>query len=283
MPPIDPRLLEKLETKLGVTRGEVYKRIGRTAGELFVQRDLAALALAAELGININRGGLATDSQLAALREAKGSGRTTARVTPASEPTRSEARARVGIARKSSKRPARKSNKVMVVHGRNLIARDEVFTFLRSIGLNPIEWGSAMKSTATATPYVGQVISKMFENAAAVLVLLTPDDEARLKTKFRKSSDPSFERQLTGQARPNVLFESGRAFGSHPDATVLVQVGVVRKFSDTEGLHIVHLADSPLCRKDISQRLETAGCEVDLSGNDWLSAGDFAKVMKSVK
>ena len=46
-----------------------------------------------------------------------------------------------------------------------------------------------------------------------------PDDEARLKTKFRIASDASYEKDLTGQPRPNVLFEAGRAFGSHPDDT----------------------------------------------------------------
>ena len=47
----------------------------------------------------------------------------------------------------------------------------------------------------------------------------TPDDEARLKTKFRNASDASYEKDIlrTGEPRPNVLFEAGRAFGSHPD------------------------------------------------------------------
>jgi hypothetical protein len=42
-----------------------------------------------------------------------------------------------------------------------------------------------------------------------------PDDEARLKQGFRKSSDAAFEKKLTGQARPNVLFEASRAGVRH--------------------------------------------------------------------
>jgi predicted nucleotide-binding protein len=49
--------------------------------------------------------------------------------------------------------------------------------------------------------------------ARAVLVLLSPDDEAKLRDLFISPSDGSFERELTPQARPNVLFEAGLAFG----------------------------------------------------------------------
>ncbi|WP_375790108.1 TIR domain-containing protein [Bradyrhizobium sp. Pha-3] len=35
--------------------------------------------------------------------------------------------------------------------------------------------------------------------------------------------DPEHERTLTAQARPNVLFEAGMAFGKIPKNTILVQ------------------------------------------------------------
>jgi predicted nucleotide-binding protein len=280
---INPKLLERIEDRLGVSQSQVYKKIEAKAAHLLVTRDVAAVAVAVDAGINVNRGGLATDVQLAAIREATRSGPPAPiQITPSS--TKSAAPRSGGTRKRRSTRTARRTTTrtaVMVVHGRDVVARDEMYTFLRTLGLRPTEWSSAMKKTQSATPYVGQVLDKLFEGAAAVLVLITPDDEARLKKRFRRPSDPTFEHKLTGQPRPNVLFEAGRAFGSHPRSTVVVQVGPVRKFSDTEGLHIVHLSDTPQCRKDIAERLGTAGCDVDMTGDDWLTKGDFSKLLRS--
>jgi predicted nucleotide-binding protein len=163
----------------------------------------------------------------------------------------------------------------MVVHGRNVVMRDALYEFLRALGLNPIEFSHGVKATKKGAPVIREVLDAMFAKAAAVVVLLTPDDEARLKKEFRKSSDAAFESALTGQARPNVLFEAGRAFGSHPDSTILVQVGSHRPLSDLSGVHFVYLGDDPASRNDLATRLETAGCAVDRSGTDWLKTGKF--------
>jgi predicted nucleotide-binding protein len=123
---------------------------------------------------------------------------------------------------------------------------------------------------------VGTILDTAFREAAAVVVLLTPDDEARLGKRFRKSSDPDHERRLTGQARANVLFEAGMAFGRNPDSTVLVQMGDVRPFSDVAGRHIVRLGNDHSSRQELATKLANAGCNVDTSGTDWLDEGDLA-------
>jgi len=107
-------------------------------------------------------------------------------------------------------------------------------------------------------------------------VLLSPDDEAKLKAEFLKTNDPAYEKRLTGQARANVLFEAGMAMGRNPDSTVLVQVGDIRPFSDIGGRHVVHLSNAPTARSEFATKLANAGCNVDTSGTDWLSEGDFA-------
>lgn len=165
--------------------------------------------------------------------------------------------------------------KVFVVHGRDERLRKEFFAFLRSLGLNPLEWSQALSMTESASPYIGEVLEKAFTEAQAVVVLLSPDDEARLKNNYIRESDPDFESELRGQARPNVLFEAGMAFGSHPKRTVMIEIGSLRPFSDVAGRHTVRLDNSPQARLDIANRLENAGCAVEKSGQDWLEAGDL--------
>ena len=140
----------------------------------------------------------------------------------------------------------------------------------------PTEWNSAIAQTKKGSPYIGQVLDAGFSKAVATVVLLTPDDEARLKNEFfRRKSDPGYEAKLTGQPRPNVLFEAGMAFGHHPDNTVIVQVGKIRPISDLTGRHIVHLDDSVETRHQLIIKLKAARCPVDDTGTDWHAAGEF--------
>ena len=117
---------------------------------------------------------------------------------------------------------------VFVVHGRNKDLRDSMFSFLRCIGLHPLEWSEAVNATGEATPYIGDILDTAFSMAQAVVILMTPDDEARLKKQFQGTDEPKHETELTGQARPNVLFEAGMAMGRDPKRTVLVEVGKLR-------------------------------------------------------
>ena len=129
--------------------------------------------------------------------------------------------------------------------------------------------------TGKPSPYVGEILDTAFSKAQAVVVLFTPDDEAQLRKEFLRPSDPGYERKLTGQARPNVLFEAGLAFGTHPNQTVLVEVGKIRPFSDTAGRHVVHLNNSNEKRKELMIKLRSAGCDVDFESSDWETEGDF--------
>jgi predicted nucleotide-binding protein len=165
---------------------------------------------------------------------------------------------------------------VFVVHGRNKTARKSLFDFLRAVGLNPLEWSQAVRLTGDATPYVGEILDAAFAEAQAVVVLMTPDDEAALREPYRGQDEPPYEMQLTPQARPNVLFEAGMAMGRKPKRTVLVEVGRLRPFSDVGGRLVVRLDNSVERRHDLVQRLEAAGCEVNTTGRDWYTAGDFS-------
>jgi predicted nucleotide-binding protein len=176
----------------------------------------------------------------------------------------------------SAPSPSVDPRKVVVVHGRDTGARDAMFDFLRALGLHPIEWDEAVHATGIATPPMDRVLTALFSDAQAVVVLMTPDDIGQLREEFIKDDDPTYERKPTGQARQNVIFEMGLAFGKYPDRTVIVQLGQIRRFTDIEGRHVVRLTNTPEAREEMLQRLEAAGCAVNRSGNkDWLRAGDF--------
>jgi predicted nucleotide-binding protein len=164
---------------------------------------------------------------------------------------------------------------IFVIHGRNGALRNSMFEFLRAIGLKPLEFSQATSATEHGSPYVGQILDAAFSKAKAVVVLMTPDDEVRLKPEFQSDRDSMNEKQLTGQARPNVLFEAGMAMGRDASRTVLVEVGRLRPFSDIGGRHVIHLDNSTERRQDLAERLKSSGCAVDLSGRDWHKVGSF--------
>lgn len=180
----------------------------------------------------------------------------------------------VGLA-EQTKTPAKDSRRVFVVHGRNLEAYDAVCQFLRSIDLHPMEWPQILSSTGKGSPYIGEILEKAFSEAQAVVVLMTPDDEGCLRKPFRKPEDPTYETELTPQARLNVLFEAGMAMTLFQGRAILVELGKLRPFSDISGRHILKLDNTVTKRQELAQRLKTAGCAVDISGTTWHTAGEF--------
>lgn len=165
--------------------------------------------------------------------------------------------------------------KVFVVHGRNIRLRDEIFTFLRALDLQPIEWTEAIALTQSGSPYVGEVLVASFAKAQAVIVLLSPDDEVRLSQDLWTNNESDGEKNVRLQARANVLFEAGMAFGHDSRRTILVEVGNVKPFSDVAGRHAVRLDDTREKRLDLAKRLKTAGCAVSMDDLRWLTAGSF--------
>jgi predicted nucleotide-binding protein len=270
---INSELLQRIQKKLGVGRSRAYGLIDEKVRATHLPRHLAAIALASERGISISK--YATKEDLAEIRHAAVSAAPRpVVVTP--EPATGGATPKGRRKSRSGKSAARRrGTTVFVVHGRDSNARTQLFTFLRALGLRPLEWNQAIKKTGQPSPYVGTILDAAFQEAAAVVVLLTPDDEVRLKKKHRTPRDPGYERTLSGQARPNVLFEAGMAFGRNPQNTVLVELGYVKPFSDVAGRHVVHLSNDLTSRQELGTKLANAGCNVDMSGTDWHTAGDL--------
>lgn len=272
-PRINQRLLDRLQNRLGLSPSATYARIEKRARAEKLPRDLAAISLASEYGVNISK--FATPQQLAEIRGSASNLQSAAAAVGTAEAAPRHA----GPANRKPKRgqpsSRKKGNHVFVVHGRNERLRKGMFQFLRSAGVQPIEWSKAISYARSASPQVSDILEAAFEKAQAVVVMLTPDDEAKLKDQFVRPGDPTYERRLTGQARPNVLFEAGLAFGTHPHQTVLVEFGKLRPISDIVGRHAVRMDGSVVKRQELMIKLQNAGCKVDFVGSDWHTDGDL--------
>lgn len=256
--------------KTGLSRAQVYARIKQTASTDYLPRHLAAIKVGAEAGVTINK--YAKGDELAQLRSA---GSPVTPPTTLAAPTTAQ-KSRAGSARKTTKKSNHATpNSVFVVHGRDNDAKNAMFTFLRAVGIKPIEWTTAVGMSNKAAPYIGEILNAAFSRARAILVLMTPDDLTQLRPDLLLPNDKPYERVLTGQSRPNVLFEAGMAFATHPDRTVIVQIGYGREFSDVAGRHVVHMSNEYPKRQELATKLANAGCDVDTTGTDWVKAGDF--------
>jgi predicted nucleotide-binding protein len=163
---------------------------------------------------------------------------------------------------------------VFVIHGRQLLG--DFHTFLRALGLKPLEWSKARSLTGKPNPYTWEIVDKALSVAGAIVALLTPDDEARLGPRLWAERESALEKDYLSQPRQNVLFEAGVAYGRAPERTILVRVGSHRPMSDPAGHHILQLDDSPQSRQAVAEALRTAGCPVDVTGADWYRAGNFS-------
>jgi predicted nucleotide-binding protein len=174
----------------------------------------------------------------------------------------------------------RDHHRVMVVHGRNLRARHAMFIFLRSLGLNPIEWEEAVRETGMGSPHNLDAVRAAMDVGQAVVVILTAEDRAGLLPALADPENPDDfdDTTLRGQPRQNVILEAGLAMGVASERTILVEIGRIRQASDFGGLNTVRLTNSAETRNALRSRLIGAKCAVDESLSDWMSperSGDF--------
>lgn len=175
------------------------------------------------------------------------------------------------------------SGAVFVVAGRDSQAAAAIGALLRALGLRVIEWEHAVAKTGLPNPYVGDVVEAGLRMAGAAVVLLTPDDLVRLREDLLHDDDGGEERDVRGQARPNVYYEAGIADALGRERTVIVEIGAVKSFSDAAGRHVVRYDGSAARRQALAERLRLAGLAVDTGGQDWLTAGDVTDVLQTAR
>jgi predicted nucleotide-binding protein len=167
-------------------------------------------------------------------------------------------------------------DRVFVIHGRDERAKEAVFTLLRALDLKPTEWSTAVSWAGGGAPMIRDVLQAGFSRCWAVVALFTPDDLGELRWMLRDhQKDGPHETSQTGQARQNVVFETGAALAIRPERTVLVEFGHTRPLSDLAGYHWVRIGESAEWRQDLAERLRQTGAEVETTGKEWRTAGDF--------
>jgi predicted nucleotide-binding protein len=164
---------------------------------------------------------------------------------------------------------------VFLVHGRDMRTVRAMRDLLRALGLRVVEWEHAVAQTGQAAPFTGDVVLAGMGMADAVLILLTPDDVVQLRPDLVSDGDPDDEREVRGQARPNVLYEAGIADALDRSRTLFVQVGNVKSPSDLSGRNMIRFDGEAQSRDRLIARLRSAGLIVDRSSEDWLRAGEF--------
>lgn len=163
------------------------------------------------------------------------------------------------------------TNKVFIVHGRNLNARNEIRKFLTCLKLEPIDWTQASALTGKGAPTTLEIVKAGIDAAQSTVVLMTGDDLAQLRPEYGQET-------LTPQPRPNVIFEAGWALAiGGPQRTILLKFGALRDFSDLSGLSFVELDNSQEQREALVQRLRNAGHIIKKTGLSYLNkaSGDF--------
>jgi predicted nucleotide-binding protein len=165
--------------------------------------------------------------------------------------------------------------RVAVIYGQDENARTAMFTFLRALHLQPLEFETIVNESGEGSPFTGVAIDQAFSRAQAIIALITPDEWSALHPEL--SSAPITARRL--QARPNVIFEAGLAFGRQPGRTIIVKYGESALWSDMDGRHYVSMDNTPPRRQALRDRLARAGCLIENVGTDYLTAyagGNFA-------
>ena len=143
------------------------------------------------------------------------------------------------------------TDKVFVVHGRDEGTKQTVTGVIKQLGLGAVVLGDQ--------PSKGRTVIEKFEEEAEevgfAVVLLTPDDEGRLRGK---------DIELKPRARQNVIFELGyfaRTLGR--DRVCALMKEDVEIPSDYSGVMYISMDDPGAWKLELTRELREAGFDVD--------------------
>ena len=146
------------------------------------------------------------------------------------------------------------SNKVFIVHGRDVAVKAEVARFIGKLGFAEIIFH---ESAGRGRTLIEKLEDFVADGIDFVVVLLTPDDVGAL------SSDKDV---LQSRARQNVIFELGFFIGilGRERVCALLKDNVELP-SDYDGVIWVHFDSRGAWRTDLAREMKAAGLAVDMN------------------
>lgn len=155
------------------------------------------------------------------------------------------------------------SKEVFVVQGRDTRPVAELERFLHFLNLKVMRWEDARRRVGKAQPSTFEIVQAGLLHAAAVIVVLSPDDHAALRPELSPlSHGKAVHSDMGFQPRQNVLLEAGLAYGMAPEKVIFVQSATgLRPISDIEGFHFIRMDGSWQQRDSLVAALEAAGVD----------------------
>jgi len=164
--------------------------------------------------------------------------------------------------------------RVFVIHGRDLEAVAQLESFLKRLGLKHVRFedvADGLRSNA----FIADIVVEGIRNAQIVIGLFTPDEVAALYDHGGEYVEAS----ARWQARPNVLFEAGVAWGIGREKVILATLGAdVELFSDVDGIHILRLDQEKGRRSMITNIENILGRKLDT--NEGYEEANFSQVTR---
>lgn len=140
-------------------------------------------------------------------------------------------------------------HRVFIVHGHDEAPRETVARFLATIGLDPV----ILHEQANKGMTIPEKLAA-YANVGFAVVLLTPDDEGKVKEAA----------ELQFRARQNVILELGYFVGRlGRDRVCALLKGTVEMPSDYVGVAYTPFDEGGGWRQKLAQELEAAGYDID--------------------
>src|SRR5689334_9029443 len=98
-----------------------------------------------------------------------------------------------------------KRRTVYLVYGQDEDMKSKIDSTLQNFGLTVLT-KKDVAGLISGSFFTGRVLDKAFEQARAVIVLLTGDEEAQLCKKFQRSDDEEFEKRFCLQPTHDQIF-----------------------------------------------------------------------------
>jgi predicted nucleotide-binding protein len=163
----------------------------------------------------------------------------------------------------------------IVFRQQNNHAKEVMDDFLRTLGLRPHDISEVveyLKQEEEDT--IGNLLKAAFRTARGFMVLLTPDEEVRLRDEWVE--DENEDNPSIFQPRPNVMLEAGMALGKDESRTILVKIGrpnePFRLPTDLDGRYYAELGTAKSRNKrgliTVKTKLKRAGCELSTEMSD---------------